>query len=144
MNHKICYSVQLISRSTRYAYYLGTNFKTSEKHIDLVISGCREIVRNFATNMYEEKFKETKKLIIESTKVKEYLSEDIIDGASEQMINFNHIETIKESLELIEKVEFKDIQKFIKEIFADEKKCYVEIILPSKKEIKKNRCQKII
>lgn len=113
---------------------MGANFKTYEKYIDLVISGCREIIKDFTTKIYEKKFKETKKLIIESTKVKEYLSEDIIDGASEQMINFNHIETIKESLELIKKVEFKDIQKFIKEMLADEKKCYVEIILPSKKK----------
>ncbi|MEA4910699.1 hypothetical protein SDC9_07809 [bioreactor metagenome] len=133
VEHKICYSVSVNSSFSRYDSLISMNINTDEKNIKMVLEGFKEVVKEFGTDFYKQKFEDTKLLFKNNSKVKEYLSEDIIDYARNNLAVSEKIPTLKDNLKLIQKTQFKDVQKFIKEMFGDEKKVYTEIIFPSKK-----------
>lgn len=137
VEHKICYGVAVGSSFDKYSSTLSMNINTEEKNIRMVLAGFKEIIEKFSSNFYKQKFEDTKLLFKNNSKVKEHLSEDIINYARNNLATYEKIPSLKENLKLIEKVQFQDIQKFIKDMFGDEDKFYTEIILPSKKEDEK-------
>ncbi len=137
IEYKLCYGVRTYTNNNKNTFSIGMNIKTDEKNIPLIKKEFRNIINDFNSDKFKKRFLQTKTVVLETLETSENNSTEIIELSQYILAVYGEILTKKQDLSAIKKTEFKDVQKFIKEMFGDEKKIYTEIILPSKKEDKK-------
>jgi predicted Zn-dependent peptidase len=125
-----CYSISASLSMQKDLSYL---YIYSDINKDKEIEGLKmvnEILEDFKTDKYVERFEDSKKMQIDQTISAERLSLDIADAALWDYSKYRRVHSLAEMLPYAEAVTFEDIKSFAKENFVEEK-IFVEVLLPS-------------
>lgn len=130
MDNSWCYSISAsLSMQKDISYlYIYSDINKDKEMEGLKIAN--EILEDFKTDKYKDRFEGSKKMQIDQTISAERLSLDIADAALWDYSKHRKVYSLREMLPYAEGVTFEDIKRFAEENFVEER-IFVEVLLPS-------------
>lgn len=130
MDNSWCYS---ISASLSQQKDISDLYIYSDINKDKETEGLKmvnEILEDFKTDKYTDRFEDSKKMQIDQVISAERLSYDITDGALWDYSKYGKVYSLAEMLPYAESVTFDDIKRFAQKYFVEDN-IFVEVLLPS-------------
>lgn len=130
MDNSWCYSISTsLSQQKDISYlYIYSDINKDKELEGLKIAN--EILEDFKTDKYADRFEDSKKMQIDQVVSAERLSYDIADGALWDYSKYRKVHPLAEMLDCVEEVTYEDVKKFARDNFVADN-IFVEVLLPS-------------
>ena len=125
-----CYSVGVKYSYSEDFVYAGIDARVDLEYAEEALSIIRNVIKDICGGSYVDVFEQEKDLIIQRKKAVEIVTSDILEWATDSLINREKIEKRKDFLESIYSVEFEDVQQAIRDMFINSNLWMYEVHLP--------------